>query len=239
MEEMVGFVVGGGRMLRSRVGRVALSHYGSFHRVAQRGYTIRMDAKPMVDGREGKNFIHVDDLSADEIRRVWQRALEIKKVIRTGAVKSMENKSMAMVFAKPSARTRVSFETGMFLMGGHALYLGQEVGIGTREATKDVARVLSGFNSIIMARLFAHSDMLDLAQHSTVPVINGLTDYNHPCQIMADAMTIIEKLGSIDGKKVVYVGDGNNIVHSWLELARVIPFHFVCAAPQVRTQPFS
>lgn len=140
---------------------------------------------------------------------------------------------MAMIFAKPSMRTRVSFETGFFLLGGHAIYLGpNDIQMGKREETRDVARVLSRYNDIIMARVFAHQDILDLAKYSTVPVINGLTDYNHPCQIMADALTIIEHVGQLEGTKVVYVGDGNNIVHSWLLMASVIPFHFVCACPK-------
>ncbi|GFS46481.1 ornithine carbamoyltransferase [Actinidia rufa] len=140
---------------------------------------------------------------------------------------------MAMIFTKPSMRTRVSFETGFVLLGGHALYLGpDDIQMGKREETRDVARVLSRYNDIIMARLFAHQDILDLAKYATVPVINGLTDYNHPCQIMADALTIIEHIGQLEGTKVVYVGDGNNIVHSWLSLASVIPFHFVCACPK-------
>lgn len=138
---------------------------------------------------------------------------------------------MSMVFAKPSARTRVSFETGMYKLGGHALCLGPEVGVGTREAAKDVSRVLCGMTDLIMARLFAHSDLLEMAAYSTVPVINGLTDYNHPCQIVADALTVIETRGSLEGAKIVYVGDGNNVVHSWLELAAALPIHFVCCCP--------
>eukprot|EP00188_Purpureofilum_apyrenoidigerum_P001160 Plantae.Rhodophyta-Purpureofilum_apyrenoidigerum.ctg16123.p1 GENE.Plantae.Rhodophyta-Purpureofilum_apyrenoidigerum.ctg16123~~Plantae.Rhodophyta-Purpureofilum_apyrenoidigerum.ctg16123.p1 ORF type:complete len:344 (+),score=61.07 Plantae.Rhodophyta-Purpureofilum_apyrenoidigerum.ctg16123:88-1119(+) len=179
-----------------------------------------------------KHFLHVNDYDTKEVRKVLDKAIEMKKVIRSGTVDDMQGKSMAMIFAKPSARTRVSFETGMFLMGGHALCLGSEIGVNTREAAKDVARVMSGYNDIIMARLFAHSDILELAEYSKIPVINGLTDYNHPCQIVADAMTVCEKLGSIDGKKVVYIGDGNNIVHSWLELAQILPFTFVCASPK-------
>lgn len=140
---------------------------------------------------------------------------------------------MAMIFAKPSMRTRVSFETGFFLLGGHAVYLGpDDIQMGKREETRDVARVLSGYNDIIMARLFAHQDIVDLAKYASVPVINGLTDYNHPCQIMADALTMVEHIGRIENTKVVYVGDGNNIVHSWLLLAAVLPLHFVCACPK-------
>ena len=122
-----------------------------------------------------------------------------------------------MIFAKPSARTRVSFETGYYRLGGHALYLGpNDIGIGKRESVADVARVLSRFNDMIMARLFEHNHILELAEHATVPVVNGLTDHNHPCQIMADAFTIIEHLGSVKNKSIAYVGDGNNIVHSAL-----------------------
>lgn len=160
---------------------------------------------------------------------------KVKERLAAGdeSFKPFAGKSMAMIFTKPSMRTRVSFETGFFRLGGHAIYLGPDtIDIGKREATKDVARVLCRFNDVIMARLFAHEDILELAQYSSSPVINGLTDYNHPCQIMADALTIIEELGSIDGKKVVYVGDGNNIVHSWIRLAGRLPFNFVCACPK-------
>ena len=105
----------------------------------------------------------------------------------------MSNKSMAMIFAKPSARTRVSFETGFFKLGGHALYLGpNDIGIGKRESVADIAKVLSRFNDVIMARLFDHKHIIELAENASVPVINGLTDFNHPCQIMADIFTVIE-----------------------------------------------
>ena len=113
-----------------------------------------------------------------------------------------EGMSMAMIFSKPSARTRVSFETGFARLGGIPIYLDPDsIQIGTREPTKDIARVLSGYNDVIMARLFAHEDLLELAEYATVPVVNGLTDYNHPCQIMADFLTIVERLGSLEEKK--------------------------------------
>ncbi|KAL0683472.1 hypothetical protein Bca4012_050320 [Brassica carinata] len=153
--------------------------------------------------------------------------------LERGTINLSKGKSMSMIFAKPSMRTRVSFETGFFLLGGHALYLGpDDIQMGKREETRDVARVLCRYNDIITARVFAHQDILDLANYSSVPVVNGLTDHNHPCQVMADALTIIEHIGQVEGTKVVYVGDGNNMVHSWLELASVIPFHFVCACPK-------
>ncbi|KAG5542342.1 hypothetical protein RHGRI_022024 [Rhododendron griersonianum] len=184
---------------------------------------------------EAKDFLHISDFDKATILKILDRAKEVKELIKSGERTYLPfyGKTMAMIFAKPSMRTRVSFETGFFLLGGHALYLGpDDIQMGKREETRDVARVLSGYNDILMARLFAHQDILDLAKYATVPVINGLTDYNHPCQIMADALTIIEHVGQLEGTKVVYVGDGNNIVHSWLLLAAVVPFHFVCACPK-------
>ena len=138
-----------------------------------------------------------------------------------------------MIFAKPSARTRISFETGFYRLGGHALYLGPgDIGIGQREAVKDIARVISRYNDIIMARLFDHAHMLELAEHATVPVVNGLTDYNHPCQIMADMFTIGEHLGRHENVSITYVGDGNNIVHSWLRLATRLSLRLTIACPE-------
>ncbi|XP_060173485.1 ornithine transcarbamylase, chloroplastic-like [Lycium barbarum] len=182
-----------------------------------------------------KDFLHISDFDKATILSILDRAREVKELLKSGerTYLPFTGKTMAMIFAKPSMRTRVSFETGFFLLGGHAIYLGpNDIQMGKREETRDVARVLSRYNDIIMARVFAHQDILDLAKYATVPVINGLTDYNHPCQIMADALTIIEHVGQLEGTKVVYVGDGNNIVHSWLLLASVIPFHFVCACPK-------
>tara|TARA_B100000401_G_scaffold26514_1_gene15895 strand:- start:97 stop:912 length:816 start_codon:yes stop_codon:yes gene_type:complete len=145
----------------------------------------------------------------------------------------MSNKSMAMIFAKPSARTRVSFETGFFKLGGHALYLGpNDIGIGKRESVADIAKVLSRFNDVIMARLFDHKHIIELAENASVPVINGLTDFNHPCQIMADIFTVIEHKEETQNLKISYVGDGNNIVHSWLELAMIIPLNFNIICPE-------
>ncbi|XP_031505897.1 ornithine transcarbamylase, chloroplastic [Nymphaea colorata] len=187
-------------------------------------------------GKEGlHDFLHISDFDKLTIMKILDRAAEVKALLKSGdrSFLPFKGKTMAMIFTKPSMRTRVSFETGFFLLGGHAVYLGpDDIQMGKREETRDIARVLSGYNDIIMARVFAHQDIIDLAKHASVPVINGLTDYNHPCQIMADALTIIEHVGQLEGTKVVYVGDGNNIVHSWLLLASVIPFHFVCACPQ-------
>jgi ornithine carbamoyltransferase len=182
-----------------------------------------------------KHFIHLDDFSKEEINELLDVAISEKKRLQSGdrSYKPFEGKTLAMIFAKQSLRTRVSFETGFHLLGGHAVYLGpDDISLGKREETRDITRVLSRYNDIIMARVFAHKDVEELAKFGSVPVVNGLSDYNHPCQILADAMTITERLGSIEGKKVVYVGDGNNIVHSWIRLATVLPFEFVCLCPE-------
>ena len=181
-----------------------------------------------------KDFLHITDLSRDEIIEFIDKAKWIKdKFKKREAYYPFKDESLAMIFAKPSARTRISFETGFFRMGGHALYLGpNDVGIGKRESVADIARVVSRFNDVIMARLFNHQDIIDLAKHSEVPVINGLTDFNHPCQIMADLFTIYEKLGKYEDFKIAYLGDGNNIVHSWLKLSTRLKFKLNIATPE-------
>ena len=180
------------------------------------------------------HFLHISDYSTDALWDILKLAKKLKQKFRNREkYKIFKNKSLAMIFAKPSARTRVSFETGFEWMGGHALFLGpNDIAIGKREAIKDISRLFSRYNDIIMARLFDHSHILELAEYSTIPVINGLTDYNHPCQIMSDIFTIWETRGSLDDLKVTYVGDGNNIVHSWLHLAQKFPMEFVCACPE-------
>ena len=181
-----------------------------------------------------KDFLHVSDLSYSEFNEIIEIAKWIKNEFKqNNSFSPLKNKTMAMIFAKPSARTRISFETGFFRLGGHALFLGpNDIGIGKRESVADIARVLSKFNDIIMARLFDHSHVLELAKYASVPVINGLTDYNHPCQIIADIFTIIEKKGTVDEIKISYIGDGNNIVHSWLELCMVLPLNFNIICPE-------
>ena len=181
-----------------------------------------------------KHFLHISDYTGDELWEILELAKEVKIKFRAREKYGhFDNKSLAMIFAKPSARTRVSFETGFEWMGGHALFLGpNDIGIGKREAIKDISRVFSRYNDMIMARLFDHQHIIELAEHSSIPVINGLTDYNHPCQIMTDIFTVWEHLNNIQNIKIVYMGDGNNIVNSWLHLAMRIPFHFVCCCPK-------
>jgi ornithine carbamoyltransferase len=181
-----------------------------------------------------RDFLHITDLTTDEIHHVLDLSAEVKTRIRTDKdYQPFKGQSLAMIFAKPSARTRLSFETGFFLLGGHAIYLGpSDIDIGKREAVKDIARVVSRYNHMIMARLFAHDHIIEMARYADKPVVNGLTDYNHPCQVMADIFTIQEHHGNLKDIKIVYLGDGNNVVNSWLHLAMRLPFHFVCACPE-------
>jgi len=181
-----------------------------------------------------KHFLHISDYNTDQIWEILHLAKELKtKFHKKENYKPFQDRSLAMIFAKPSARTRVSFETGFEWMGGHALFLGpNDIGIGKREAIKDISRLFSRYNDVIMARLFDHQHIIELAEYSDIPVINGLTDYNHPCQIICDIMTIWEHKDNLDELKICYMGDGNNIVHSWLQLASRLPMNFVCCCPE-------
>ena len=181
-----------------------------------------------------RDFLHITDFSSEEIIEVLDLASDVKQKLHAReAYKPFEDRSLAMVFAKPSARTRVSFETGFFRLGGHALFLGpNDIGIGKRESVSDVARVLCRFNDMIMARLFNHSHIIELAEYASCPVVNGLTDFNHPCQIIADIFSVREALGSLENLKIAYIGDGNNIVHSWLNLSLRLPLRFSIGCPK-------
>lgn len=181
-----------------------------------------------------KDFIAITDLTADEIHGLFDLATELKKRQKAGnPLQPLKGQTLAMIFQKPSARTRVSFETGMYQLGGHAIYLAPtEIGLGKRESAADIARVLSRYNDGIMARLFAHDLILDLAEYATVPVINGLTDFNHPCQVLGDLLTIREHRKSLDNLTLAYVGDGNNMVHSWLNAAARLPMTLKIACPE-------
>ncbi|HHE55741.1 MAG TPA: ornithine carbamoyltransferase [Caldithrix abyssi] len=180
-----------------------------------------------------KDFISIADYSKEELLEIFDLTRELKEKTKRGEEHHLcKGKTMAMIFAKPSARTRISFETGMYQLGGYALYLSpNDIGIGKREAVKDIARVVSRYNDIIMARLFDHAHMLELAEYASVPVINGLTDYNHPCQIMADIFTVLEKRGHLEDLKITYIGDGNNVANSWVNLAAKLPMHLVICSP--------
>ena len=179
------------------------------------------------------HFISIADYSKQEVEEIFSLTKELKEKTKRGEEHHLcKGLTMSMIFAKPSARTRISFETGMYQLGGYALYLSpNDIGIGKRESVSDISRVISRYNDIIMARLFDHQHIVELAEYSDVPVINGLTDYNHPCQIMADVYTVLEHRGHLDDLKVTYIGDGNNVANSWINLASVLPFTLNICSP--------
>lgn len=181
-----------------------------------------------------KDFLAVADFSPSELQDMLDLALELKKEHFAGGNKPLfKGKVLAMIFQKPSLRTRVSFDMAMRHMGGDALYLSPaEIGLGQRESIADVARVISGYVDAMMARVFAHEHVLELARWSSIPVINGLSDYNHPCQAMADALTIIEKFGSLKGLNVTFIGDGNNVAVSLLHVCSKLGANFTLSSPE-------
>ena len=181
-----------------------------------------------------KDFLSIDQWSAAELRAVLDLAKEQKPLARRHELPhTLPNRVLACVFAKPSLRTRISFEVAMRQLGGETLFItDKEIGMGTRESVHDVAKVMSRFCDGIMIRWFDDGEVQELARHATVPVVNGLTDLTHPCQVMADILTIEEHLGTIEGKTVVMVGDGNNLANSWLNAAIRFPFNFILACPE-------
>lgn len=181
-----------------------------------------------------KDFLAVSDYSADDIQSMLDLAIKLKKEYAAGGNRPLlQGKTMAMIFQKPSLRTRVSFDMGMRHLGGDALYLSPaEIGLGQRESIADVSRVLSGYVDVIMARVFDHAHILELAKWCSVPVINGLSDYNHPCQAMADALTILEEFGTLEGLNVTYLGDGNNVAVSLMHICTMLGANYTLATPE-------
>ena len=177
-----------------------------------------------------KDLISIADLSSKDIQGLIESAVELKgKRIGT----QLKGKTLAMIFEKPSLRTRVSFDVGMYELGGHSIYLSPaEIGLGKREPIADVAAVLSRYVHGIMARTFSHDSIVQLAKHATVPVINGLSDEEHPCQILADLQTIYEKKGTLKGINVAYIGDANNVANSLLLACAIMGMEFWIACPE-------
>ena len=178
-----------------------------------------------------KDFIEIHDYSAAEVKEIFELARDIKKSPKKYR-DALEGQTLAMIFEKSSTRTRVSFEVGMFQLGGHALFLSsRDIQLGRGEPIYDTAKVLSRYVDGIMARTFAHKTVTDLAEYASVPVINGLTDLSHPCQVMTDYFTAWEKFGDLKGRKIAYVGDGNNMAHSLLFGAPKVGMHIAVATP--------
>jgi len=182
---------------------------------------------------KGKNLVSINDLSREEVTQILETAEIIKlRYYSNEEQPLLKGKVLGMIFQKPSLRTRVSFETGMIQLGGQAIYLGpNDIKLGQREATKDIAQVLSRYVSGIMARTFSHEIMLELAKYSSVPVINGLSELLHPCQVLGDLLTIKEKKGRLSNLKLAYIGDGNNVAHSLLFGAVKVGMDIVLAVP--------
>ena len=180
-----------------------------------------------------KHFLDVSDYSPAEIQDILDLAIRLKKeYFASGNPPLFKGKVLGMIFQKPSLRTRVSFDMAMRHMGGDALYLSpNEIGLGKRESIADIARVMSGYVQVVMARVFEHAHVVELAKWSSVPVINGLSDFSHPCQAMADVQTIIEKFGSIKGTNVTFVGDGNNVAVSLMHIVVMLGGNFTIANP--------
>lgn len=179
-----------------------------------------------------KDLVSIKDLSAQEINGIIGLTDRLKKD-RTKFSRVLSGKTLALIFQKPSNRTRVSFEVGMYQLGGYSIYLRpEEINLGVRETLKDAARTLSRYTDAIVMRTFAHQNVLDMAQYSDKPVINGLSDYSHPCQALADVYTIKENLKRLKGVNLAYIGDGNNVCNSLLFVCSKLGVNINVAAPK-------
>ena len=185
-------------------------------------------------GLKNKDLISIHDLSVGEVATILDVATKLKRMQKAGIPHAfLQGKTLAMIFSKASTRTRVSFETGFHQLGGHPIYLSDATSqIGRGEPVRDTARVLSRYVDGIMIRTFSHDAVRELAEYATVPVINGLTDLLHPCQALTDIFTILEKKEILKGRKLVYVGDGNNMAHSLMYACAKVGMNMVCASPK-------
>jgi ornithine carbamoyltransferase len=180
-----------------------------------------------------RDLTSIFDLTKDEIYEIFALSARLKEAVKKGIEhKILKDKTLAMIFEKPSLRTRVTFETGMTQLGGHALYLApQDIQLGKRESVPDIARNLSRWVNLIMARVFSQATVTGLAAHATIPVINGLSDLEHPCQILCDLLTVIEKKSNLEKTVIAYVGDGNNVCNSFLAAAAILGYKLNIATP--------
>ena len=181
-----------------------------------------------------KDLLSVYDLDPADFETIFARAAKLKASLKAGDRHApLAGKTLGMIFDKSSTRTRISFEVGMFQLGGIALFLSsRDTQIGRGESIYDTARIMSRYLNGIMIRTYAQEAVEEFARHATIPVINGLTDLLHPCQILSDLFTIIEKKGTYEGLKIAYIGDGNNVANSWLNAAARLPFHLALACPE-------
>jgi len=195
---------------------------------------VTVSRTDVLRGLQGRDLLGINDLTSEECIALLQLAAEMKQTTRAGGevVRWKRPHLLAMIFEKPSLRTRFTFEAAMVQLGGHAIYLSpNEIGLGKRESVADVARNLERWCQVIMARVFAHQTLVELAENAKIPVINALSDLEHPCQALADFQTLIEHKGEAKGKHLVFVGDGNNVAHSLMLLAAKLGTHFTIACP--------
>ncbi len=187
----------------------------------------------MAINMNGKDLISIHDLTLEEVNQIFEVSKTLKqKQLTDEPHRVLEGKTLGMIFTKPSTRTRISFETGIYHLGGIGMYFGpNDLQLGKSESIADTAKVLSRYLDGIMIRTFAHQDVVDLANGASIPVINGLTDLLHPCQVLADLFTILEKKGKLKGLKLAYIGDGNNMAHSLLNGCSKVGMHISIASP--------
>jgi ornithine carbamoyltransferase len=188
----------------------------------------------MAVNMKGKSLVEIQDLTLEEMYQIFELSSSLKLKLLSGEPhRLLEGKTLGMIFAKPSTRTRVSFEVGIYQLGGIGMYFGpNDLQLKRGETIADTARVLSRYLNGIMIRTFSHQDVIDLAKYATIPVINGLTDLHHPCQVLADLFTILEKKRKLQGLKLAYVGDGNNMAHSLLQGCSKVGMDIAIATPK-------
>jgi ornithine carbamoyltransferase len=181
-----------------------------------------------------KDFLSVYDLTRRDFDRIFSHAANLKAMLKDGIIyQPLAGKTLGMVFDKSSTRTRLSFEAGMYQLGGLAIYLNsRDTQLGRGETIADTARIVSRYLDAVMIRTFSQESVEEFARHATIPIINGLTDLMHPCQIVSDLFTIVEKKGGYEGLKIAYVGDGNNVANSWIDAAAKLPFRLALACPK-------
>jgi ornithine carbamoyltransferase len=181
-----------------------------------------------------KDFLSVYDLTRRDFDRIFSHAATLKAMLKDGIIyQPLAGKTLGMIFDKSSTRTRLSFEAGMYQLGGLAIYLNsRDTQLGRGETIADTARIVSRYLDAVMIRTFAQESVEEFARHATIPIINGLTDLMHPCQIVSDLFTIVEKKGTYEGLKIAYVGDGNNVANSWIDAAARLPFKLALACPK-------
>ena len=181
-----------------------------------------------------KDFLSVYDLTRRDFDRIFSHAATLKAMLKDGIIyQPLAGKTLGMIFDKSSTRTRLSFEAGMYQLGGLAIYLNsRDTQLGRGETIADTARIVSRYLDAVMIRTFAQESVEEFARHADIPIINGLTDLMHPCQIVSDLFTIVEKKGTYEGLKIAYVGDGNNMANSWIDAAAKLPFKLTLACPK-------